>query len=235
MGEPCTPEVSGWRARLAAHTHTPDTAPETPAGDGQEAREGARSAALAAWHKWVPPLFRDAHAGHPAVLHWASLYAADPRGCPSLMLSGPTGSGKTYLAYGALLAVAESGTRAYAWRSTNLADLFGALRGRPFPQAEAHLSSLRDSPLLLLDDLGAGHLTDWTEEAVYRLINARYEHCRPTLFTSNFPLSALGPVVGERVASRLAEMVGPMQVAVLGADRRRTSARHDSPPTIAPS
>lgn len=234
MGEPCKPALSGWRARLAAHPHTPD-APLAPADGGEaEARETARSAALAAWARRVPPRYRAARAEHPAVLHWASLYAADAHTCPSLMLSGPTGSGKTYLAYAAVRAVAESGTRAYSWSATNLADLFGALRGRPFVQAEAHLIALRDSPLLLLDDLGTGHLTDWTEEAVYRLINGRYERCLPVVFTSNYPLSSLGPVVGERVASRMAEMVGPMQVAVLGADRRRMSSRHDSPPGATP-
>jgi DNA replication protein DnaC len=235
MSDPCKPVLSGWRARLAAHSHTADAEPEPVGVDAQEAAQEARSAALAAWEERVPPLYRDARATHPAVLHWASLYAADARSCPSLMLSGPTGSGKTHLAYGALRAVAESGTKAYAWRSTNLADLFGALRSRPFPQAEAHLAALRDAPLLLLDDLGTGHLTDWTEEVVYRLINGRYERCLPTLLTSNYPLSSLGPITGERVASRMAEMVGQMQVAILGADRRRVSTRHDSQPPLAQS
>lgn len=76
-------------------------------------------------------------------------------------------------------------------------------------------------PLLLLDDLGAAKTSEWTEELTYRLINHRYEHMLPTLITTNLPTAELRTALGDRVASRLAEMTE--RVILTGPDRRRTA------------
>ncbi|CCA55383.1 putative DNA replication protein, partial [Streptomyces venezuelae ATCC 10712] len=89
-------------------------------------------------------------------------------------------------------------------------------------------------PLLLLDDLGSAKATEWTEEVTYRLVNERYNACRPTIYTSNLPARAvldeqgrpLGPdlttALGERIVSRLSE--DTTVVAMTGTDRRRRGA-----------
>ncbi len=222
MGEPqaVVVDLPGWRKRVAAAL-TVTTDP-----DEYDRRTDARVLdAVNAWEEKVPERFRHSCAEHPGVLSWVRRYAEDRLSCPSLFLCGKVGTGKTWEAYGALRAVAESGTRAYAWQATTVADLFSSLRAKPFAQSEAMLASLGKAPLLLLDDLGAAHLTDWTEEVISRLIDDRYRHCAPTLFTSNYPLSALGQVVGERVESRMTQMVGEMQIPLNGADRRRAGGR----------
>lgn len=61
--------------------------------------------------------------------------------------------------------------------------------------------------------------SEWTEEILDRLIDYRYRHEKPTLITTNH--IELVPKVGERVASRLAEMC--TQIAMSGSDRRRPS------------
>ena len=43
-----------------------------------------------------------------------------------------------------------------------------------------------------VDDLGAAKPSEWTEEINYRLVNHRYEHMLPTIFTSNVPARELG-------------------------------------------
>jgi len=195
-----------------------------PAEERDLSAAKTRADALAAWQA-VPPRFRKADPAHPdthpAVRAWARHYAEDPAESNSLMFHGTTGSGKTHAAYATLRAVAESGTKAYAWRALTLPNLFGALRGRSFTEAEAYLRALCRVPILLLDDLGTNKVTEWTEEVIYRVINTRYEDCLPVIFTGNHPPSALGGIVGERVASRMAEMVGQWEVALTGADRRR--------------
>jgi hypothetical protein len=70
-----------------------------------------------------------------------------------------------------------------------------------------------DVDLLVLDDLGKERTTEWVEETLNLLVNARYNAKRATIFTSNFeekedrtdPDSLLVRV-GFRMHSRLYEM-----------------------------
>ncbi|MGW1998435.1 ATP-binding protein [Embleya sp. NPDC001921] len=140
---------------------------------------------------------------------------------PSLLLLGPTGVGKTYLAYGAMRHLAVTGVRC-AWLATTAADMYAALRPRHGIDSETEFRRYSLARLLVLDDLGAAKDTEWTEEINYRLINHRYEHGLPTLITSNVPVKELGPKLGERVASRLVGMC--TRVVLRGDDRRRAAA-----------
>lgn len=140
---------------------------------------------------------------------------------PSLLLLGPTGVGKTHLAYGAIRAVCVSGLHC-TWMAITAAQAYALLRpGRKF-ESEVDFDRLASTQLLLLDDLGAAKSSEWTEEVNYRLINHRYEHELPTIITSNVPPRELGDAVGERVASRLTEMC--QRVVLSGEDRRRRGA-----------
>ncbi len=78
------------------------------------------------------------------------------------------------------------------------------------------------SSLLLVDDLGAAKTSEWTEELTYRLVNHRYEHLLPTVFTTNLTIRDLRDALGDRIASRLAQMTE--RVTLTGADRRRRTA-----------
>ena len=80
----------------------------------------------------------------------------------------------------------------------------------------------RGDVLLLLDDLGAAKSSEWVEEITYRLINRRYNLMLPTLITSNLRISDLRAYLGDRVASRLAQMT--TRIAFETADRRRTGS-----------
>lgn len=192
-----------------------------PLSDDERAREQMeerRENALSAFARRVPQQFAHAHTERPDMLAWATRYAQDSRTCPWLLLSGPTGTGKTYLGFAAIRAVAETGTPHSMWRATNSADLYGSLRRRSFSEAEDELADHARVPLLMLDDLGAANLTGWTEEITYRLINRRYEHCAPMIITTNVAPDYLKGVIGERTTSRLLQM--STEVLVKGDDRR---------------
>lgn len=189
-------------------------------------------AALEAAEARIPARYRSAVADHPQVEAWvrsvASAAVAPSKGArrqvrtgPSLLLVGTTGTGKTHLAYGALRALvgAEVGVR---WHATTSADLYAHLRPRPGTDTERELRAVSRCPLLILDDLGAAKTSEWTEEITYRLVNHRYEQLLPTLITTNLPIRDLRAAVGDRVASRLAEMTE--RVVLTGADRRRGNA-----------
>lgn len=136
---------------------------------------------------------------------------------PSLLLVGPTGTGKTYQAYAAVRALLGSGIRCSA-TFTTAADMYASLRPRHGVDSEDEFARYATANVLVLDDLGAAKGSEWNEEVNYRLINHRYERELATVFTSNVPPKDLPDVLGERVMSRLFEMTSI--VALKGADRR---------------
>ncbi|MFD3661214.1 ATP-binding protein [Streptomyces sp. NPDC058659] len=205
---------------LAQRGIAPDTAAQEPMPERVTALELADAR--------IPARYRHALADHPKVTAWANEIARTgrpgPAGAPgiaegpSLRIVGPTGTGKTHQAYGSIRTLLAAGVR-LRWEATTAADLYARLRPRPGIDTERDLQTLMRCPLLLLDDLGAAKTSEWTEELTYRLINHRYEHLRPTLITTNLPTEPLRAALGDRVASRLAQMTE--RVILDGDDRRR--------------
>ncbi|MGW7292824.1 ATP-binding protein [Streptomyces xiamenensis] len=208
--------------------------PEDPAGESREDSPGdlawhrrARAEyAVKRWRTATPPRFRDATATRPEVVAWAKRALVDSSSAGALLLTGPTGTGKTHEAFGALHRVAAGGPNRFVMIAVNSADMYGSLRpSQVTGSAENELRRLSEVQYLLIDDLGTARISEWTEEITYRLINYRYNHCLPTIITSNLPARDdngpdLTDFVGARVASRLAEMVTTL-VPMVGADRRR--------------
>jgi len=197
----------------------PETTPTTGEGDWPAPD------LLAETDRRIPPRYAGATATAPAIVDWVHQLRdlALPSGHvartgPSLLVLGPTGVGKTHQAYGALRMLASCGVRG-RWVAVPAADLYARLRPRHGVDSEAEFTKIADAPILVVDDLGAAKPSEWTEEINYRLVNHRYEHMLPTIFTSNVPARELGQVLGDRVASRLCEMA--VRVVLEGADRRR--------------
>lgn len=175
----------------------------------------------------IPPHYADAVLDVPGVTVWVRTLVrsidSDRRAVPqlnrgrSLLILGPTGTGKSHAVYAALRALSVCGVPA-AWTFTTAADLYARLRPRQDVDSEEEFGAFARVPVLALDDLGAAKNSDWTEQVNYRLINHRYEHELPTLITSNVPVKELGSALGSRVASRLTEMAD--RVVLRGADRR---------------
>lgn len=202
-----------------------DDEEENP-GDRAWHRRQRAEYALTRWRTATPPRFRDAEATLPEVAAWADHALSDNAAAGALLLTGPTGTGKTHQAYGALRRVAAGAPEKFELIGVNSADMYGSLRpSQVAGAAERELRRLSEVQFLLLDDLGTAKTTEWTEEITYRLINYRYNRCLPTVITSNLPArNDQGPdltdFVGGRVASRLAEMVTTL-VPMVGIDRRR--------------
>jgi DNA replication protein DnaC len=177
--------------------------------------------------KQVPPRYAEAIVTVPEIARWTrQLLTAAAEARPmvpavtrghSLLLLGPTGTGKTHQAFGIVRAISVSGVSCQ-WMFVTSADLYAKLRPRARVDSEVEFDRYARAPLLVIDDLGAAKATEWTEEVNYRLINHRYEYERPTIVTSNVPPRELGAVLGDRVRSRLTEMAD--FVTLKGEDRR---------------
>lgn len=195
-----------------------------------EERAEVLEAVVTACAERFPLRYRRAETDRADVLEWVRRFHADPSSAPSLLLLGPTGTGKTYQAYGALRAAVTvaletraGGFRAPRWQALTYADLCASLRPRGRDHdTEAVLERYRTIELLFVDDLGAAKATEFVEESTYRLINGRYEDMKPSIFTSNLALPELREAIGDRIASRLAETC--VRVVLAGPDRRRTAA-----------
>ena len=179
----------------------------------------------------IPARYADAVVTHPEIRDWVRAVVADaganhPMACPSirngpsLLVLGPTGTGKTYECWGALRALAVSGAR-FTFQVVTAADLFARLQPRHGVDSETEFMTFARPSLLVLDDLGAHKGSEFREEQTYRLINHRYEAGLPTLITSNVPARQLAEHLGDRVTSRITEMT--QRVVIEGEDRRRAS------------
>ncbi len=128
----------------------------------------------------------------------ARAFAEDPEGW--LVLSGPTGSGKTHLA-------AAIANRCIERRHTTffiaVSDLLDHLRATYSPDSPTTYDELfeqvRNVPLLVLDDLGVHSATPWAQEKLFQVINHRYNHSLPTVVTVRGPLSRLDEAVRTRL------------------------------------
>ncbi|MBA0053665.1 ATP-binding protein [Streptomyces sp. AJS327] len=197
-------------------------------GDREWHRRQRREVAVGRWQAITPARYRNAVVQEPRARAWSDAVSRDASSAGALLLTGTTGTGKTHTAFGALRLIAETGPVWFQAAALTSAQLYGKLRPNGVPgSTEAELRRLCAVPLLLLDDLGAGKSSEWTEEVTYRLIDYRYVHCLPTVFTSNFPARDgtspdLHSQLGERVTSRLAEMT--TIVPMVGPDRRQRDA-----------
>lgn len=160
----------------------------------------------------IPTRYRSATVTEQRILEWCeriTAHATD-RG---LLVMGPTGVGKTHNAWGIYRNLIEAGFRGVKCHS--VPQLLAGLR----PGGNEQVAELQSCSVLILDDLGAEKSSEWVKETLYSVIDSRYEWQRPTVITTNLNTRQIPEVTGERVASRLLEMVDV--VAMTGADRRR--------------
>jgi DNA replication protein DnaC len=143
-------------------------------------------------------------------------------------ITGPCGSGKTHLAIALMLYwyAEKFDPRRLKACYLSLPYFFLSLRnsfGRNTGDAEADIVERYSSiSLLLIDDLGAQKISEWSRESLYVLVDRRYREKLPTIVTSNLDLDQISELIDDRIASRLAEMCTVMHLA--GDDHRVPTA-----------
>lgn len=148
-----------------------------------------------------------------------------PRKAPTgLLLAGVPGCGKSHAASAIIHRIAMADRGSMLW--VNVPKMFEDIRSDLETGSEAIvMARMRDTWLVVLDDLGVDGHTQWQTSLIYRILDHRNRDDKITLVTSNHPLQELDTRVGPRSSSRIAQMCKEIRFPVLDWRRRQTS-RH---------
>ncbi|MFC2055981.1 ATP-binding protein [Chloroflexota bacterium] len=128
----------------------------------------------------------------------ARAFADEPKGW--LVLAGPSGCGKTHLAAAIATQCIENNHPVFYITTPDLLD---HLRSTFNPNSEIpydeFFEQVRNTPLLVLDDLGAQSSTAWAKEKLEQLLNYRYSNQLPAVIVSIIPIEE----VEARIRTRL--------------------------------
>lgn len=141
-----------------------------------------------------------------------------------LLLFGKVGRGKSYLA---ACVVNELINKGVPCIMTDVRRITNELQGM-FEGKQRYLDNLNTVPLLVLDDLGAERNTEFAQEVVGSVIEARCRSGLPLIATTNLTREELLNPINinqERVYSRLFKMCTPIEVE--GKDRRQEALKND--------
>jgi len=110
-------------------------------------------------------------------------FAKSPRGW--LIISGPIGSGKTHLSCAIANYRIEQNEPVFYIEA---ADLLDHLRATYYPESEINYDALfnqiRNSPLIVIDNLNVFSMTPWAKEKLRQILNYRFNEQLPSVITS---------------------------------------------------
>jgi DNA replication protein DnaC len=149
-----------------------------------------------------------------AVLDWFS------KPGDGLLLYGAPGTGKTHLATAltrTLVLINFADTFFY-----RCSELYAAFREayRTNASEETVLAEYVKHHFLILDDIGAGSLSDFERRQLMEVLDRRLNKCIPTIITSNWSVAQISERMDDRIASRLASF---HLLEMQGRDRRMTA------------
>lgn len=127
-------------------------------------------------------------------------FANEPKGW--LVLGGPSGSGKTHLAAAIVNERIRQGHPAFY---ITVPDLLDRIRSSFNPDSEMpydeFFDHVRNTPLLVLDDLGVQSGTSWAKEKLDQLLTSRFNSELPTVIVTITPVEQMD----DRLRTRLTD------------------------------
>ena len=135
----------------------------------------------------------------------------------SAMLLGTVGTGKTHLGAAMLQAVIREHAHAglvglYATAGSIIRDVKATFGNRGRTEADVYADLIRPD-LLVIDEVGVQHGTDFERQVLFEVINGRYEKLfKPTIVVSNLGVTELRQCLGDRAVDRLRDKSGVVVV-----------------------
>lgn len=141
-----------------------------------------------------------------------------------LILYGNVGTGKSHIAACIANALIDEG---YKVLMTNFATMVNILQSS-FDGRQEYINSLNRYTLLILDDLGAERKSEYMQEQVFNIIDARYRSGLPMIITTNLTSEELkkpSDIGNGRIYDRILEKCHP--IGVNGQSIRRQNLKAD--------
>lgn len=192
-------------------------------------RETAR---LIAFHNDVMQdwTFEHDNGNNPRVFNALKNYVANfetlRAGGHGLLLYGNVGTGKTYAAASVANALID---RDYSVLMTNFSRITNDLQ-ESFEGRNKKIDKLNNNDLLIIDDLAAERQTDYMNEIIYSVIDARYRINKPFIITTNLSLDAFknpASVATARIYDRIIEKCFPIEVNGVSQRRAKIAAEYN--------
>ncbi len=145
------------------------------------------------------------------VLRIATDYAQNPDGW--LVLIGPYSSGKTHLAAAIANYWQQKGSEVMF---VTVPDLLDYLRVTYNPQSNVsfdhRFQMVRNSPFLVLDNLGTENSSPWAKEKLFQIIDFRYVARLPTIITTALLLENIDERIRSRVIDQMRSTITGIRV-----------------------
>lgn len=122
---------------------------------------------------------------------------------PSLLMYGETGLGKTHLSLAIAGEVIRKGYRVLYNSAQNIFNELSKERFGKNEQDGRFEALVLECDLLVLDDLGAEFSTQFTNAALYNIVNTRINQSLPTIISTNLNLKELEERYTRRISSRM--------------------------------
>ena len=125
------------------------------------------------------------------------------KGSGSLLLSGGTGLGKTFLSACIARVVSDGGYSVVYDTAGRIFSRFEEAKFRGDAEGDADAKRCQRCDLLIVDDLGTEMTTSFVQSALYQLVNGRLMEGKATIISTNLAPEELGTRYGGAVLSRL--------------------------------
>lgn len=120
-----------------------------------------------------------------------------------LLLKGSVGTMKSTLAVAVLQKQIVDGRSGRFISMASLLDNIFSLKAKNASEWAQFEQDLRETPLLVLDDMGSEHTEGWVLTKVDAIISERWNRCRSIIITTNLSGEQLKKTYAERVIDRL--------------------------------
>lgn len=159
-----------------------------------------------------------------AMAKYAAMFPDFLKDGKGLLLYGTNGTGKTFYAACIANRLIDSGRKVLF---TSFSRLVNTLQGM-YEGKQEYIDGLSHFDLLVLDDLGAERQSEYMQEQVFNIVNARICSGLPMIVTTNLTLQEIGKPADYERARIYSRILGKcVPVEIKGADRRKESCKKE--------